>query len=195
MFWLIISLNCLTISLVKITFYPFWGFYSEQSSLVIKSSLKHVNLCHLRFPYAVLVPAAPAVAWSQSLLAGPGHTVSLHPRGSLATARVHLSPSATERWGERSAWDSISFFPTLCLPPESCLLNCWKWSATHRVTLKKFLSACNHKDGHLSPIFVVFYERERKIYVTSKLELCLEKPLKKIIDLQCHFVSQTKDVG
>lgn len=41
---------------------------------------------------------------------------------------------------------------------------------------------------------VVFCEREWKIYVPGKLELCLEKTLKKIIDLQCHFISQTKDV-
>lgn len=72
-----------------------------------------------------------------------------------------------------------AFLPILPIPPAFCLLNCWKWSATSWVILKKFLSSCNNKDGHLGPLPFVFYEREMKISVLSKLELWLEKTFKK----------------
>lgn len=84
-------------------------------------------------PRCCLCPCWP---W-RSPLPGSGHTLSLHPAGSLARAEAHLPPSTTERWGERAAGDGMAFLPTLPSPPESCLLNCWKWSSTSRVTLKK----------------------------------------------------------
>lgn len=91
--------------------------------------------------------------------------------GSFAT-------SATKRWGGRSL-GTVCLFAHPPHPISICLLNCRKWSPTSWVILKKFLSSCNYKDGHLSPPSFVFYERERRIYVPGKLELWLEKKLKK----------------
>jgi len=49
-----------------------------------------------------------------------------------------------------------------------------KWVAS-----KNFLSGCSHKNGQLNSIYVVFCERERKIYASGKLELCWKKQWKK----------------
>lgn len=47
------------------------------------------------------------------------------------------------------------------------------------VAFKNFLSGCSQKNGHLNSIYVVFCERERKIYISGKLELYWKKTLGK----------------
>lgn len=101
------------------TFYPFWGFYSEQSSPVIKSSLKHINLC--TYSTFILFVSLWSLLWlpaSCPSLAQGTHSVC--PRGFLARTQAPLPLRATKIWGGRSFWDSLAFCssssPTTVLP-------------------------------------------------------------------------------
>lgn len=45
-------------TLFQMVFYFYLLYFIYFISMVIKSSIKHTNLCHLRIPFSVLVPVA-----------------------------------------------------------------------------------------------------------------------------------------
>lgn len=109
------------------------------------------------------------------------------PRGSLAGTQAPLPLSATKRWGGRSFWDSLPFCTTTTTILPAKLLK----GVTHQRSDPKKIPVQLQRRTFKSTIFCILWGKGRSMS-SANLSSDWKRHLKTVIDLQCHFVSQTK---